>query len=179
MGDVVVELPESLRGELKKPFGRIYTDTEGLLADAGEPIIAVGDVVTGHLIEANRRPAVALVDGRTKRSAVDEELLSIADSFERQIEVSNPPATLTAELLEALCEAVSAPVSTVIVVDGEEDLAAVPAVVLAPDASAVVYGQPGVGMVLTTVDAETRDRCRSLLDRMDGDVARLWTILDQ
>jgi len=123
MGDAVVELPDSLREELKEPLGPLYTDAGTLLADAGEPIVAVGDVVTHHLLQANHRPSVALIDGRTEREAVDEELLSVAGSFERRIEAPNPPGTLTTELLEALAEAISAPVPTVIVVDGEEDLA--------------------------------------------------------
>ncbi|MFB6165598.1 MAG: GTP-dependent dephospho-CoA kinase family protein [Haloarculaceae archaeon] len=177
--DVVLELQRSLRGELKEPFGPIYTDADALLAEAGAPLIAVGDVVTYHLINAGRVPEVALVDGRTKRSAVDDEVEAAVDgdTFDRQVAVANPPATLSAPLLEALADALEAPGTTAIVVEGEEDLAALPAIAAAPAGAGVVYGQPDEGMVLVTCDGETVTAVRDLLERMDGDAERLFSLL--
>ena len=179
---VVVELQAALRSELKEPVGPIYTDTEALLADAAEPLVAVGDIVTYHLMQADRTPDVALVDGRTKRSAVDDHIQEAIDSdaFDRERHVSNPAATLSEPLLTALREALgdaAAGTSTVIVVDGEEDLAALPAVVAAPTDASVVYGQPDEGMVLVTCAGVSVERMRDLLDRMDGDAGRLWSLL--
>lgn len=177
--DVVVTLQQSLRGELKEPFGPLYTDAETLLADATDPLLAVGDIVTYHLVGAGRVPDVALVDGHTKRSTVEDHVQEAIDSgvFDHEVRVSNPPATLSADLLTALRDALDADGPTVIVVDGEEDLAALPAIVAAPDAASVVYGQPDEGMVLVTCDAETVDAVRDLLTRMDGDTDRLWGLL--
>ena len=173
--DVLLELPEDERGAFKEPMGPVYTDPGELLADAGEPILAVGDVVTAHLVAAGRQPDVALVDGRTQRGAIDESVrdklddvvgLDALDDADRT--VSNPPATLTSQLLAALREAVDAK-GTVVLVDGEEDLAAVPAVLVAPDDAAVVYGQPGEGMVLIEVTGEARQEARELFERLAGD----------
>jgi uncharacterized protein (UPF0218 family) len=178
--DPVVELPEDLRLELKEPLGPIYTATDSLLEAAGRPLITVGDVVTHHVIEAGETPAVALVDERTERSAVRSEIsetLRTFEGFERVETVTNPAATLSAELLSALREALADGRPTLLEVDGEEDLAALPAVVLAPEGASVIYGQPGEGMVLGTVDAETKTRSRELLFRMDGDTARLRSLL--
>ncbi|WP_178918057.1 GTP-dependent dephospho-CoA kinase family protein [Natronomonas gomsonensis] len=177
MVEVLVELQTELRGELKDPLGPIYTDTDALLADTDGPIIAVGDIVTYHLLEAGRRPDVALVDGKTKRERVEREILDAIEGFDHQQEVENPPATLTAELLEALDDAIDSEGTTVITVVGEEDLAALPAIVAAPDGAAVVYGQPDEGMVLVTVDETLRTECRGLLERMEGDSERLFDIL--
>jgi len=180
MADIVLELQEELRGELKEPLGPIYTDTAALLADAGRPLIAIGDVVTHHLIQAGETPALAMVDERTERSAVSAEIAETINSFEgfETVEhVSNPAATLSAELLAALRAGLDRGESTLLDVDGEEDLAALPAVLLLPDGASLVYGQPGEGMVSTTIDAETRQRCRDILSRMNGDTARLWTLL--
>lgn len=173
-------LPPDARGAFKDPLGPVYTDTQRLLADAGSPIIAVGDVVTYHLVEAGETPAVALVDERTERSPVDDgvaETLDTFEGFDSVREVSNPAATLTAELLSTLREAIESDESTLIEVDGEEDLAALPAAAIAPDGASVVYGQPGEGMVLATADDEVKARCLDLLSRMNGDTARLWTLL--
>jgi len=56
-----------------------------------------------------------------------------------------------------------------IVVDGEEDLATLPALVAAPRGSSVVYGQPGDGMVHVAVIEAQTDEARQLLGRFDGD----------
>jgi len=180
--EVVVELQQSLRPELKEPMGPIYTDAEALLADAGTPIVAVGDIVTYHLTTADHTPAVALVDGRTKRAAVEDHIEDAIDGdrFDNEIEVANPPATLSAALLSGLHEGLSnaaAGETTVVVLDGEEDLAALPAIATAPEGGSVVYGQPDEGMVLVDAGGEARATVTDLLERMDGDTERLWTLL--
>ncbi|MCY4730986.1 GTP-dependent dephospho-CoA kinase family protein [Natronomonas gomsonensis] len=177
MVDVLVELQKELRGELKEPLGPVYTDTDALLTDTDGPIIAVGDIVTYHLLEAGYRPDVALVDGKTKRERVEREILDAIEGFDSRREVENPPATLTAELLEVLVGAIDGEGTTVITVVGEEDLAALPAIVAAPEGAAVVYGQPDEGMVLVTVDETLRAECRDLLERMEGDSERVFDIL--
>lgn len=182
MSEVVVELQAALRSELKEPLGPIYEDADELLAAASEPLVTVGDVVTYHILETGRTPAVALVDERTEREAVDAEIAQTIDrfdGFDEEVTVPNPAATLTAELLDALQSAVAHADdrSTLISVDGEEDLAALPAILLVPEGASVVYGQPGEGMVHVTVDESTVETARSLLSRMDGDTERLWTLL--
>ncbi len=175
--DVVLTLPESLRGAFKSPLGPVYTDAADLLATVDGPLIAVGDIVTYHLHAAETAPAVAVVDERTEREAVDE---SVRESVvvDDAVRVDNPAGTLTAELLAALRAGVRAADGRTLHVDGEEDLATLPAVVLAPDGATVVYGQPGEGMVAVGVDPETRARARDLLSRMDGDHDALWDLLD-
>jgi uncharacterized protein (UPF0218 family) len=171
----VLSLPSELRGAFKEPLGPVYTDAAALLSDAGRPVIAVGDVVTYHLRAAGHRPAVAVIDGRTERTAVDEEVREALSDPERRRDVVNTPGTLEEPLLSALANAVDRvgdgtdPIT--IVVDGEEDLATLPAVLVAPVGATVVYGQPGEGMVRVAVTSETKTEMRSLLERMDGDVA--------
>jgi uncharacterized protein (UPF0218 family) len=175
---VVLTLPEALRSAFKEPFGPVHTETEGLLADAGEPLIAVGDVVTHHLTATGARPDAALVDGLTEREAVAEALAPEIEGYDRAIEVANPAATLTVELLAALAAAIEEDGSTVVVVDGEEDLATLPALAVAPEGASVVYGQPGAGMVHVRIDRATRERARDLLSRMEGDHDRAWAVLE-
>ncbi|MBX0286947.1 GTP-dependent dephospho-CoA kinase family protein [Haloarcula salinisoli] len=169
MADVLLDLPETLRSELKEPMGAIYTDTAALLADAGEPLVAVGDMVTYHLLEAGRVPDLALVDEQTKRSAVDSDVTAAITGFDRTVAVANPAGTLTSELLEAMRAGLDSDATTLVDVDGEEDLAALPAVLMVSETASVVYGQPDEGMVLVTPDGAVRDRVRSILSRMDGD----------
>ena len=171
----MLSLPSELRDAFKQPFGPVYTDPAALLSDAGRPVIAVGDVVAYHLRAAGHSPAVAVIDGRTEREAVDAEVREALADPERRRDVANEPGTLGEPLLAALADAVADvdadadPIT--IVVDGEEDLATLPAVLVAPTGSTVVYGQPGEGMVRVAVTSDTKAEMRSLLERMDGDVA--------
>ncbi len=171
----MLSLPSELRDAFKQPFGPVYTDPAALLSDAGRPVIAVGDVVAYHLRAAGHSPAVAVIDGRTEREAVDDEVREALSDPERRRDVENEPGTLGEPLLAALADAVADVAADAdpitIVVDGEEDLATLPAVLVAPTGSTVVYGQPGEGMVRVAVTSDTKAEMRSLLERMDGDVA--------
>ncbi|WP_435097504.1 GTP-dependent dephospho-CoA kinase family protein [Halorubrum sp. N11] len=177
----MLTLPDSLRDAFKEPLGPVTTDADELLAGAAEtrgervapdaPIIAVGDVVTYHLRKAGRVPDVALIDGKTEREAVDAAIESaLAAANDRRIPVENPAASLSAELLEALGEALSDADPVIIEVTGEEDLAALPAILAAPDGASVVYGQPGEGMVRVAVTPESRAEARELFEGLDGDI---------
>jgi hypothetical protein len=173
----VLELPDDLRGAFKDPLGPVFTDADALLAadDAGTPLVAVGDVVTAHLRDAGHPPDVAVIDGKTERHAVDE---SISRSLpDPDVEVSNPAATISRALLDALVTALDHDDSTTIGVDGEEDLAALPAILATPLGGCVVYGQPGEGMVLVPVTDESRALARDLLSRMTGDTDAAFALL--
>jgi uncharacterized protein (UPF0218 family) len=173
----LLRLPDDLRGAFKDPMGPVYTDPERLLADAGDPIVAVGDVVTYHLRVAGRDPDVAVIDGKTKREAVGEEIAAVLDGGNHRIDVDNEPATLSAAMLDALVESLASGEPVVVHVTGEEDLATVPAIVAAPAGASVVYGQPDEGMVLVDVTAEAKREARALLASLDGDTAAALSAL--
>ena len=175
----MLDLPRTLRADLKEPMGAIYTDTAALLADAGKPLVTVGDMVTYHLLEAGRVPDLALVDEKTKRSAVDSEVADAITGFDRTVEVANPAGTLTRELLDAMRDGLDSDGTTLVDVDGEEDLAALPVVLMLPENASVVYGQPDEGMVLVTPDSAVRDRVRSILERMDGDSDAVFGLVER
>ena len=51
-------------------------------------------------------------------------------------------------------------------VEGEEDLMGFPAVLLAPDDSVMIYGQPDVGIVWVPVSKSNKKLARDLLEKM-------------
>jgi len=175
--DAVATLPPDARGAFKDPLGPIYQDAQRLLADAGDPVVAVGDVVTYHLVEAGAPPKVALVDGKTKREAASAEIRGGVPDADREVEVESEPATVSEELLAALVEAIDAEGTTLVSVAGEEDLATLPAVLAAPTGASVVYGQPDEGMVLVNVDGETRERALELADLLETTEA-FWALVE-
>ena len=175
--EVVLSLPDSLRGAFKDPLGPIETDAKRL-ADVVGPLITIGDVVTYHFERIGHTPDVAVVDGLTERDTVDDDVARTLEASDaRRREATNPAATLSASMLRTFREALEAAEPTAIDVDGEEDLVALPAIAIAPEGASVVYGQPGEGMVHVRVDEEVRERARGLLERMDGDPDRAWRLL--
>jgi uncharacterized protein (UPF0218 family) len=106
---VVLTLPEELRGAFKQPLGPVFADARELLAASENPIVAIGDVVSYHLMAAGRTPDVAVLDGYTERTPIDEDVREgiDADAFDERLEARNPAAALTTEVLAALADALA------------------------------------------------------------------------
>lgn len=158
-------LSEKLRAHLKRPLGQLFPDiataVEHLRKLRPNRLITVGDVVTAGFIAAGARPDVAVVDFLVMRKPVADDLKARIDSLDAKvIHVRNPAGTLTPEMREALTNA-KPPLK--IVVEGEEDLATIPAVLSAPQGSVVAYGQPGEGVVLIKVTESKRREFTDLL----------------
>ncbi|CAD7774563.1 hypothetical protein FHEFKHOI_01597 [Candidatus Methanoperedenaceae archaeon GB50] len=162
-------LPHNLRSELKEPLGRLYPkktiidEIHRELLRPAERIITVGDVITRNILDSGITINIAVIDGKTERTTKTPPLTIQGYHV---VSVKNPPATITEELINALKNALLKSDLTMIMVDGEEDLAALPAVMLSPATSIVMYGQPGVGSVLIRVDDAIRKRVEGLLERM-------------
>ncbi|MFQ3475272.1 GTP-dependent dephospho-CoA kinase family protein [Halonotius sp. F2-221B] len=191
----MLELPETLRGELKEPLGEIYTAPDALLTavdDHAEAtaasdssiaetrLLTVGDVVTATLADAGRQPDIAVIDGRTEREPIDPAVEATLSALAgRRLSVTNPPATISESLLTTLREAATTTeLPLTISVDGEEDLAALPAILALPAGTSVVYGQPDEGMVHVPVRPAVRTTARELLAEFDGDTDTALSMLD-
>lgn len=167
-------LPESLRSLLKEPLGTLCKGSGLECVRTMEPelrsakkIAAVGDMTAFYLLEASIEPDLAIVDNKTKRLPVPEHVQkSLKHDLYRTVEVKNPPATLTKDLMDLIRESLSGDERTKIVVDGEEDLATLPAILYAPLGSAVVYGQPNEGSVLVIVTEEKKKHIENLMKQM-------------
>ncbi|MFB6086666.1 MAG: GTP-dependent dephospho-CoA kinase family protein [Halodesulfurarchaeum sp.] len=176
MPTVVARLPAAEREAFTDPLGEIYESAEQVLSERGEPIVTVGDVVLAHIGRAGVTPTLSVVDGRTERGPVGEDVLSDRPAAATEHAVENPAGTITAELVEAIESGFEESEPARIVVAGEEDLAVLPTILLAPTGATVVYGQPGEGMVATRVNDDLRATVRSLLSRMERD-SEFWESL--
>lgn len=155
----MLTLPEGHRELFKEPFGIVYPSIDEILPlIEGRDIYAVGDVVTLNLQKKGVIPTVAVVDGYTMRIPCTRMPVVNGEC----IQVKNPAGTLTDQLIRALEHAVRNRPSTIIV-EGEEDLAVIPLVLLADEGAVVLYGQPNKGVVLRIVDSEARKTARHFL----------------
>ena len=158
-------LPDRCRKYFRDPFGPLFPDiatAESVFA--GCMIIAVGDVVTHNLVNAGILPDLAVIDGSTMREPCEW----VPDLPVPEVRVSNPAGMITGDLIRAIGDAMNAG-PRLIRVDGEEDLAVIPAVRAAPDGACVLYGQPGEGVVVITVDKGARDKAEMLFGLFVGE----------
>jgi uncharacterized protein (UPF0218 family) len=144
-----LHLPVELRDELKVPLGEVVGEEllSTVLKDALK-IVTVGDICSLTVFEAGMVPDVAVVDFKTRRGEVEDKRPKILKIGQTVINVKSPAGELTRELWDAVSDAYGASVPVRIEVSGEEDLAALPCIWLAPPGTAVIYGLPGVGLVV-------------------------------
>ena len=166
-GEPVLLLPEEVRPRLKRPLGQLFPGiqaaAEYLRKLRPTRLITVGDIVTVGFLAAGVKPDVAVVDFTVMRAPTSEKIKRLIDSFDaRIVRVKNPAGTITPRLRGALKKA-KPPVK--LIIEGEEDLATIPAVLSAPRGSAVVYGQPNEGVVLIEVTETKRREFQALLKK--------------
>jgi GTP-dependent dephospho-CoA kinase len=162
-------LTPSLRRKLKKPLGRLFpaVDVRGeeflALVTGASFVVTVGDRVTETLQETTgRSPDVFVVDGMERRSAREVPRIAHAST----IRAKNPAGRLTRAALAAMKRAFAGEKPVMVLIDGEEDLLTIPAVIDAPLGSLVFYGQPLEGVVAVKVDERSKASAREILKRM-------------
>ncbi len=172
-------MTDDVQSALKDPFGKLHHGPEedptlALKSALGElngrePIVSVGDVTTWGLLKIGVTPGIAIVDGMTKRSP-----WNLADEIDRTrfdevIEVKNPAGSITSGLFRA-CDLVVSHLrsgrSSIVIVDGEEDLAPIPLHLMLPLGSVVLYGQPNKGIVARVTDLLVKKNCRKIVSQM-------------
>ncbi|MHA1961250.1 MAG: DUF359 domain-containing protein [Candidatus Thorarchaeota archaeon] len=163
-------LGEALRSDIQTPKGEVFDAKDGKpeervvdKIESETPVcaIAVGDVTCATLVSQGYTPDVQVVDGITKRGKYEGSF-----SAKKEYTIYNPAATIYPEAWSVMDTAINDNASSLIVVEGEEDLMGFPAVLLAPEDSVMLYGQPGVGIVWVPVNDENRKLARGLLDEM-------------
>jgi len=169
-GEVIARLNKSLKPSLRKPLGELYDDEDTITESTREcsTLVSVGDIITYRLLRKGRVPELSIVDGKSCRKAVSSEVLKGTQhpSF-RSVEVWNPSGTLTRELVLAVKESLTSPHRTRIFINGEEDLAVLPVVMLAPHTTGVLYGQPKEGYVVLRVNHSIKQKVGTIINDMD------------
>ncbi|MFH1787087.1 MAG: DUF359 domain-containing protein [archaeon] len=151
------ELSESEIPKFRQPLSKVMTYEEAERQLKADLVVAVGDRVSWQFSQSKkRRPDVFIVDGVEQRKKVRLNFRT-----RKKIRARNAPATVSEELWEAVKASLKEK-DVKIVVRGEEDLAVMPVVMLAPEGAQVVYGQPKEGVVLLTVTEELKERVASL-----------------
>jgi uncharacterized protein (UPF0218 family) len=165
---VTLRLPEHMRDELRRPLGPVVQEGEVLhMLRVGNPLATVGDMTTATLHRLGRTIQLAVVDYQTKRSREVQWAEATAPVGEITLEVRNDAATISSSLYNAVLEGWTSERTVKIVVEGEEDLAALPAILHAPEGATVIYGIPDMGLCLVHVDEGARGFVHDAMRRFD------------
>ena len=167
-GKILFSMDDSLREKLGRNVGILAASREDVARHLvpGNFLVAVGDVVTLDLLETGIVPDLSIVDYATRRMPRAEIRERFSKHRQPEVHVDNPPSQITQGLWDAIADAYANPRNLRIVVSGEEDLAALVCIALAPENTTVIYGIPGIGAAIHHVDFALRQLVKDALDSM-------------
>jgi GTP-dependent dephospho-CoA kinase len=164
-------LTPGLRRKLKKPLGRFFptVDVHGddflSIVTSARMVVTVGDRVTETIQEiTGRSPDLFVVDGLERRTP--REIPKVAHGS--TVKAKNPAGRITRAAAAAMKRAFELKKPVMVLIEGEEDLLTIPAVIEAPEGSVVLYGQPLEGVVAVSVSSASKVRAREILREMSG-----------
>jgi len=160
-------LKPEMAEELRDSNREIYQESPDFLKDS-DYIITIGDICTIKIFEEIREPDLCVIDMKTKRNINlnSKQISKMAEVGQKIINTINKPGTISADLWNSIKEGLKSKIRTKIIVEGEEDLAALAAISMADLGAKVIYGMPDRGMVVVDVTQQEKKRANSFLKRM-------------
>ncbi len=165
-------LNEAQREKLKAPLGELVTgDLASCISvlksvlEVEKPVrlILVGDTISRTALQSGIRPSVIIIDGKEKRQPATNFPVHAAGILRTR----NKPGSIEPAAWKMVERAIEKANSAVLV-DGEEDLLTLPAIIAAPSGSLVVYGQPNEGIVLVRVTPEKQKEVHARLGLVES-----------
>ena len=163
-------LPDDLKDTLKGYIGLLVDESRLLrLLKKEKYIVTIGDKVTYTVLKNGFTPVLCVVDFLLERKSYPTEMRTYIQGFKAlHLKIQNPQGTITDELWNAIQTAFQnlekKPVC--IEVEGEEDLASLAAIYLAPRCVTVIYGLPNRGVVVVKSTTAHKKKVKEVLDRM-------------
>lgn len=165
--DAPLTLPDSLRDQLKEPFGKLVksVDAHDL---KNKFIIAVGDIVVSNLLKQDLIPNLCIFDKISNREKITE--IEVLDHLPKNsLKLNNAPGTINCatalKIEKVIQESVDTHEKFSIEITGEEDLLALPAMLFAPLNSKVIYGLKDKGAVIATVSEDLKKEITKIISR--------------
>src|SRR5205807_10090488 len=160
---------------LKEPFGRLLpgspartmSELNSIIGQTNpRRVVAVGDVVSRETLVAGIRVDLRILDHISMRRPTAAFNLKVKKTYH----VKNPAGVITLEAWETIKRAMKDE-EALIVVEGEEDLLALPCIVESPNKSLVIYGQPGQGLVVVETTMDVKNEASVILGHMTREEA--------
>jgi uncharacterized protein (UPF0218 family) len=168
--EIKYKLPDSLRETLKEPLGFLFNEEElfNYIKESNQKIVCVGDLVSYTLISHHFTPIFCIVDNHTKRQDLDVSKVELIHEYgKRKITINNPAGVITYELwdqIETLLK--NNDYEVLIEVNGEEDLASLAVILLAPSDVTIIYGMPDKGVVVVPATEHHKEKVKKIIAQM-------------
>ena len=163
-------LPKNLREFLKEPIGQLLNEKQLLeLVKDEKYVISIGDQVTYTLLKNDIEPVFCIVDYKTRRGQCSEEVIELIKSFGNKVfVVENPAGYISDELWNIVQFAFeNLEIGKIrIEVEGEEDLASLAAIHMAPPDVTIIYGLPNKGVLVVKPTDEIKKKVKEVIDKM-------------
>ena len=166
-----IVMPESLRPILQKPLGKIFKDIKSLLHYINimkwTMIIAVGDIIVDSLLKEGIDPNLKVIDFKSRRTVIPAKAGIHTNIPIFKQKMTNNPGTInlkTADTIKIkISEALHKKSKSWVIVDGEEDLLTLPAILFVPLNSLVLYGHWQYGIIVVTIDEKIKEKVGKIL----------------
>jgi GTP-dependent dephospho-CoA kinase len=168
---VTHKITSELRVKLKEPFGILIKGTPAQTMakmktifekDKPPKLVSVGDTVSKNLIENKLTPDISVIDNMCMRKNLPPSKFS-----GKAVYIKNPAGTVTDEAVSEIKRALESQERIHLIVEGEEDLLVLVAVLYAPENALIVYGQPYEGIVVVKVTPQKKAEAASFLKAME------------
>jgi len=163
-------LPDKLRDKLKEPIGQLVDEEKLLKLLKNEKyVVSVGDQVTYTILKHGVVPIFCVVDFKIKRDESPFATNELIRAFGKKVvKIKNPSGCIVDKLWNTIETAykVLGKGSLRIEIIGEEDLAALPAIFLAPRDVTIIYGLPNKGVVVVKASDKNKQKVKEILDEM-------------
>ncbi len=168
----LLHLPKYLRHTLRKPIGKLITRNpnntnllEYIQKQKPVMVITVGDIITQSLHKVRYFPAVSIIDYKSRRKSLT------APKSALKAGTPNRPGTLNYRSVQVLRNAIKKFLyyrkARRVVIRGEEDLLALPAILFSPLGSLVLYGLLDQGVVAVPVSEEKKEEVIKILKQFE------------
>ena len=166
-----MKIDQSRLGLLKEPFGVLIKDENVNKAylnqelEGAHKIITVGDTTTEKFVRLGYIPDISVVDGKEKRIKKNKKFEYPADKI---LHFKNNPGELDEHLIIEILQLTQSKLESKIqfIIEGEEDLVALPFLMFSPDNWVVCYGQPYQGLVIVHVSEDSRSRAKLIFNKV-------------
>ncbi len=162
---------------LKEPFGVLIRNNEGddnfvskdkiigMLSKA-QKVITVGDTTTEKFVSFGFVPDISVIDGKEKRVIKTSKSEYHVDKI---LYLQNKPGELSEQVIGDIRQLISnitdSGFKIQIIIDGEEDLVALPFLIYSPNDWLICYGQPNEGLVIVKVTEDSRKRAELIFNK--------------
>lgn len=177
-------LPETMREELRKPLGKVFAEVNKVkkFIEFLNPImiVAVGDIIVESLLKEKIDPDIKIIDFKSRRKPI-KTTGPVSSSFPPlsgavgspflSPPVVNSRGTINFKTADKLRELIQESVINKkkfwLVIDGEEDLMTLPAILFAPLNSLILYGHWQYGIVGVVSTLEMKKKILEIISRFN------------